>query len=204
MRYQGKVRNWNDDKGYGFVEPNGGGQRAFVHISSFVRPGRRPVDGDVITYTPVQGKDGRYKASGISFSRPTGGVSKERRKNGMAGTIFATGFWIFLAVAVFFEKLPIEVLAVYIVASIIAFLAYALDKSAARNSRWRTKESTLHLIAVVGGWPGALYAQNRLRHKSSKSEFRFVFWITVVINVAAIAYLVTENGSEFIGSIVGM
>lgn len=33
MKLQGQVVNWNDDKGFGFVEPNGGGDRAFVHKS---------------------------------------------------------------------------------------------------------------------------------------------------------------------------
>jgi hypothetical protein len=33
MRFQGKVFNWNDDKGFGFFEPNGGGERAFVHMN---------------------------------------------------------------------------------------------------------------------------------------------------------------------------
>ena len=48
MKLQGKILNWNDDKGFGFVEPNGGGQRAFVHIKAFKNNARRPVNGDII------------------------------------------------------------------------------------------------------------------------------------------------------------
>ncbi|WP_368045345.1 cold shock domain-containing protein [Gilvimarinus gilvus] len=47
MRNQGKVTNWNDKKGYGFVKPCGGGDQAFVHIKSFERGARRPLDGDL-------------------------------------------------------------------------------------------------------------------------------------------------------------
>ena len=51
------------------------------------------------------------------------------------------------------------VFAIYLITSIITFLVYAQDKSAAKHNRWRTKESTLHTLALTGGWPGALLAQ---------------------------------------------
>jgi hypothetical protein len=63
-------------------------------------------------------------------------------------------FLVFVAGSVFAGKLPIAVVWVYLAASLVAFIAYALDKSAARNDQWRTKESTLHLFALAGGWPG--------------------------------------------------
>lgn len=78
---------------------------------------------------------------------------------------------------------PPGVALVYLVLSAVAFVAYAIDKSAARRGARRTPESTLHLLALLGGWPGALLAQQFLRHKSTKASFRAVFWATVVINV---------------------
>ncbi|NQZ08944.1 MAG: cold shock domain-containing protein, partial [Algicola sp.] len=48
MKQQGKVLNWNDDKGFGFVEPSGSGERAFVHIKAFKRQTQRPVNGEII------------------------------------------------------------------------------------------------------------------------------------------------------------
>ena len=74
--------------------------------------------------------------------------------------------------------------AFYGIASLVAFVAYALDKSAARHGRWRTPESTLHGLGLVGGWPGALLAQQLLRHKSSKLSFAAASWATVCLNVA--------------------
>jgi uncharacterized membrane protein YsdA (DUF1294 family) len=72
--------------------------------------------------------------------------------------------------------------ALYLSASAIAFLAYAVDKKAARARRARISENTLHLLALFGGWPGALLAQKVLRHKSSKKSFRRVFLGTVILN----------------------
>ena len=76
------------------------------------------------------------------------------------------------------------VLLAYLGLSLAAFMAYAFDKSAAIAKRWRTPEQTLHLLSLAGGWPGALLAQQLLRHKTSKPDFVGVFWITVALNVA--------------------
>ncbi|CAP41123.1 DUF1294 domain-containing protein [Bordetella petrii] len=78
---------------------------------------------------------------------------------------------------------------VYPVASALAFLVYAIDKSAARAAARRIPENTLHLLALAGGWPGAWAAQRMLRHKSSKTRFLAVFWCTALINVAAFVLL---------------
>lgn len=67
----------------------------------------------------------------------------------------------------------------YLAASAVAFVAYARDKHAARHARWRVRERTLHLIALAGGWPGALVAQRTLRHKTRDRRFLAVFWLTV-------------------------
>ncbi|MFC7420433.1 DUF1294 domain-containing protein [Iodobacter arcticus] len=97
---------------------------------------------------------------------------------------------------VFFDvgHLPWLIAGGYLAVSIVAFIAYALDKSAAKNNRWRTEESTLHLLAVLGGWPGALLAQRVLRHKSAKVVFLRVFVATIVLNCAALACLLAVSG----------
>ncbi|MEH6583357.1 MAG: DUF1294 domain-containing protein [Halioglobus sp.] len=88
----------------------------------------------------------------------------------------------------------------YLGASAIAFLVYAMDKSAAKSGAWRTSESTLHWLSLVGGWPGGLVAQQVLRHKSKKQSFRTVFWVTVILNCAAYAGLLTPTGTATLQS----
>lgn len=94
-------------------------------------------------------------------------------------------FLVVCAVVAHLWKPPLAIAAGYAVASVAAFVLYAVDKSAAMRGARRTPESTLHLLALAGGWPGALLAQQLLRHKSGKAAFRSVFWITVAMNVAA-------------------
>ena len=77
--------------------------------------------------------------------------------------------------------------AVYGVASIICFLVYAVDKSAATQGRQRTPESTLLLWGLACGWPGGWLAQRWLRHKTVKTSFQIAYWCSVVLNLAALA-----------------
>lgn len=71
--------------------------------------------------------------------------------------------------------------------SVITFVAYARDKSAARAHARRIPEATLHCFDLACGWPGGLIAQRRLRHKTRKTRFLVVFWVTVALNLAALA-----------------
>jgi len=84
---------------------------------------------------------------------------------------------------------PLLIMAVYFFCSVMAYIFYAKDKSAARSKKWRVPENTLHAISLCGGWLGAVYAQERLRHKTQKSSFLLMFWLTVVLNVAAFCCL---------------
>ncbi|MDC8756531.1 DUF1294 domain-containing protein [Janthinobacterium fluminis] len=81
------------------------------------------------------------------------------------------------------------VAAAYLAASALCLILYAVDKSAAKGGRRRTPERTLLLCGLACGWPGAVLAQQWLRHKSSKKSFRLKFWGTVALNVAAFAAL---------------
>lgn len=84
------------------------------------------------------------------------------------------------------------VLAAYIALSIITFIFYAVDKSAARKNAQRISERTLHLASLLGGWPGAIIAQKTLRHKTKKQPFRMIFWLTVTLNISFLVLVLPE------------
>ncbi|HSH15989.1 MAG TPA: DUF1294 domain-containing protein [Verrucomicrobiae bacterium] len=48
------------------------------------------------------------------------------------------------------------------------------------NFHVRVSEANLHLLELLGGWPAALLAQRRLRHKCSKGSYQFMFWLIVL------------------------
>jgi uncharacterized membrane protein YsdA (DUF1294 family) len=100
----------------------------------------------------------------------------------------ATLFLAAVAALVRWAELPLFVLWIYLASSVVAFVVYAVDKSAAGGARRRVPESTLHLFAWIGGWPGALVAQQVLRHKTRKIAFQIVFWLTVAAHCGAVAW----------------
>jgi uncharacterized membrane protein YsdA (DUF1294 family) len=97
------------------------------------------------------------------------------------GALGANAFW----------PIPLGVAALYLVTSILCFIGYAVDKSAAKAGRRRVPEKTLLLLGIIGGWPGAIIAQQTLRHKTQKVSFRRAFWATVLVNVVAFAVVAT-------------
>ena len=84
-----------------------------------------------------------------------------------------------------------------VVTSGIAFCAYGLDKRWAGLGQRRIPEKSLHVLALLGGWPGALLGQKFFRHKTQKLSFRIVFWLTTLLHIAAVVaviYLAAKSG----------
>jgi len=104
------------------------------------------------------------------------------------GIVIATLFLAVISGLAVRGTLPLAIPAIYLTASLVTVVAYVIDKSAARSGAWRTRERTLHLFALIGGWPGALFAQQVFRHKSQKTSFRLAVWTTVVLNCGALAW----------------
>jgi uncharacterized membrane protein YsdA (DUF1294 family) len=56
----------------------------------------------------------------------------------------------------------------------IALVLYGFDKRQAIAGGTRIPEATLHIVALLGGSPGALLGQELFRHKTRKRVFRLV------------------------------
>ncbi|NOJ02910.1 DUF1294 domain-containing protein [Vibrio splendidus] len=96
----------------------------------------------------------------------------------------------------------VQILITYIVMSLLTFALYAKDKRAAIKGQWRTKESTLHLFSLLGGWPGALLAQAKLRHKTQKQPFKAILWMSIFGNICGFAWALTAQGQAVLQPIL--
>src|SRR5690554_2049943 len=188
MRPRGKIKSWNKAKGFGFVAPMPSGKPVFVHKNAFSNRHRQPRNGDIITYSLSTDRQGRTCATKAAFS----GEKRRRLAAGyrISGSIIvALAFLTSVTIAVCLGLLPLMTIVIYGAVSCLTFLFYYLDKSAAKRGARRTPETTLHGLALAGGWPGALIAQQLLRHKSKKRRFRLALWVTVLVNSCLVLWL---------------
>jgi uncharacterized membrane protein YsdA (DUF1294 family)/cold shock CspA family protein len=181
----GKIRFWNDDKGYGFISPDNGGKDVFLHIKSFKRHSRRPEIGQRISYKTIIDNKNSLRAVNARYMDRKSSPSFHFNIATLA-VIATIIFLIDISLAACTGKISRYTAPVYFVASIVTFIAYAIDKSSAKKSGQRISENTLHLFALVGGWPGAIFAQQTFHHKTKKKSFRSVFWVTVILNCSGL------------------
>ena len=203
MRHQGKISYWKDEQGFGFISPNVRAKQVFVHIKSFSNRQRRPQLNEIVTYVLNTDVKGRVFADDVVL------IHKQVTQRDFSAydnflLALALVFILLLFLAVQSSILPSYVLGLFFVLSMVTFGAYAMDKSAARKGRWRTKEKTLHFFALFGGWPGAIVAQRLLRHKSKKLSFQIYFWLTVAFNFVALGWLSTISGYKFFHVVAGL
>jgi len=201
MRQVGRLTQWKDEEGYGFITPKGGGSPVFVNIKSFSNRQQRPLHNDIVSYTVVfDGKD-RARAEDVEFVVDLAPVPDSSGR-GPGILAFAVFFVIFVAVSAWEGKLPVIVLGLYLTASSLAFVFYKRDKELAINHQRRIPENTLHLWSLIGGWPGAALAQKLVHHKSRKQSFKIVYWFTIVLNGIAFFWLLSSQGSAQLRSLL--
>jgi uncharacterized membrane protein YsdA (DUF1294 family) len=113
------------------------------------------------------------------------------RRKSTVSILFVAAFFVGLGISVVAGGLSSLIFSVYLALSVMTFAVYAVDKSAAKNGDYRVSEALLQYLSLAGGWPGALIAQQVLRHKSKKVTFRRVFWVSVILNCALLVWLHT-------------
>ena len=192
----GKVSEWNDDRGFGFISPlDGEPARVFFHLRDYRLDSRRPEVGELVKFKAQQQPDGKWRAQAVHRTVVSARKAKPaapiragmpRSEAALPGALATVAYATGIAWAISEDLLPFEAVFVVLGSCAITYVVYALDKYAAQTGHWRTPESTLHLLELAGGWPGAWIAQQTLRHKSRKPGYRIAFWTMVLLHCTAL------------------
>ena len=193
MRDQGRLIEWFDDQGYGFIQPNDATKpKVFLHIKDFAQRGPRPLIGCALDYVVMVDGKGRFRATEVVYLK-----SKQRQKAKMTPspqTVASSAslqpmsivigiYVLFLLIAVVLKALPSGLLLYVVLINAVCYWQYAHDKKAAQQNQRRVPEQTLHVLSLLGGWPAAWFAQQKLRHKTQKQPFRQIYFATIVLNI---------------------
>ena len=177
-----RIAEWDPERGYGYLKARTG--PLFLHIQDFSARHKKPEVGDVIRYSVGEDKKGRTCAVQAVHAYEGGKVS-------VLNLLLLLALMFLPVLASFkFGLSPWLIAGYLLIASFVTFMAFALDKARARESKSRVSEPMLHFFEMVGGWPGAYLAQRRLRHKCLKGRYQMIFWLIVIsYQILAVDYL---------------
>lgn len=83
---------------------------------------------------------------------------------------------------------PQIVLYCLLTVNILTFIIYGIDKYKARHNHWRVRETSLLLLAALGGSVGALLAMYLFRHKTQHKKFRYGVPAIMLVQLAIAAF----------------
>ena len=201
MRDQGRLVEWFDDKGYGFIQPNDETKdRVFLHIKDFAQKGPRPLVGCALEYVVQLDGHGRFKAKQVTYlkanqakklSKASNRVDTQSSSKLQPMQILCVIYIIALGILTATGLLNSLALLFISIINVMTYWFYSQDKEAAQLDQRRVPENTLHVLAFLGGWPAAWLAQQRLRHKTQKQPFRKVYFCTIFFNILLILWLIS-------------
>ncbi|WP_332748378.1 cold shock and DUF1294 domain-containing protein [Hydrogenophaga sp.] len=215
MRKQGTVVRWDPAKAFGFIRSEQTVADIFFHMRDFSGH-QPPSEGLPVTFQEIHVGGKGPRALSVEplrnelkapFETPKAVVppeaellpraaparrspsAREKRREelplwiGLGLIVFWLLLWL---VGIGLGRFPWVILTAVVLINLGTFYMYWRDKDAAVNETQRTPEDQLHALALLGGWPGAWFAQQILRHKTSKQPFRLYYWTTVAVNTIAL------------------
>ncbi len=81
-----------------------------------------------------------------------------------------------------------------LIINVITFIVYCVDKYKAKQGKWRIPESTLLLLAALGGSVGALLGMKVWHHKTMHKKFQYGVPAILVVQVAVVGWIIFRGG----------
>lgn len=210
MRKKGTVIRWDSERAFGFIRSPETAADIFFHIRDYGE-NRHPVEGMAVTFDEIHvgGKGPRAlkveptrnalatatslpedpnavilpRSATAARSAPPHQTERERRFFWATMGLMVVWLLLWLTGMVMGRFPAIPVIASLVMLNLVTFYLYLRDKNAAKTGEWRISEQQLHTLALLGGWPGAWFAQRAFHHKTSKQSFQVTYWATVALHL---------------------
>nr|WP_315242237.1 DUF1294 domain-containing protein [uncultured Albidiferax sp.] len=191
MKKKGKIHHWNTSRGMGFIRSPQTGYDVLFRIKDY-RGSALPREGETVWFDEVTSVHTKPHAIGVSTVSGNADVHSTRprhyigRKSNARPYVMLLFLWVVLGIwGVWSYRLSIWLVAAVLGLNLLTVLAYATGPQSTRHRRWWTPaEPVLHLLSLLGGWPGAGLAQAILRYRSRTPLFATLYWCTVVVHLA--------------------
>ena len=170
---QGIVVHYNKEKGYGFIDSEEHDENIFIHYSE-IENASKLSQGQSVKFQV------KKTSKGLSAINLEAGVKQYSPYLIFGGVSFLTTSVSF---ALLYQNIQ-PILAYFIAINFTTFLLYGYDKFISSGEKLRVPEYNLHALALLGGSPAGLSAQNFFRHKTVKGSFQLIYWLIVVVQIA--------------------
>jgi len=175
---KGKVVRFFPGKGYGFIRSPGLEGDVFVHVTA-LKNGKTLTEGQTVTF------ETRDTPRGVAAANVVAG----RKQLSPFMAFFLLAVTAATLIGLYFAARGNSVSLAYLTAiNAVTLLAYGYDKMVAGSSRPRIPETLLHLLALVGGTPGAFLGQRLFRHKTTKGRFQLIFWTILILQAVFLGW----------------
>jgi len=142
---KGKIDQWNDDKGFGFIKPDNGSEKIFFHISSIKTNSRRPKIGDIVLFDSIRDTQQRLKAKSVviegatkaanQISKSKIGTIEPQKKNFIDYILMLVCTISFIAAGIsFFQSRALEKSLLYVIPAVIALIVLNRQKKPKEKS----------------------------------------------------------------------
>jgi cold shock CspA family protein/uncharacterized membrane protein YsdA (DUF1294 family) len=188
---KGTVVKFDDKKGFGFIQPDGNGERIFVHAEAVTTAGRL-VAGQRVSFQIASSAKGPRAVNVAAEGAPERQQPRNRSSQ-------VSPYWFFGGIALL-DTILVMALAMWVFSlswpwayllaiNLTTIMLYAYDKAIAGSGALRVPELILHSVEILGGTPAGLVGQYALAHKRAKGSYQLVFWLIFIVQVIVVAAL---------------
>lgn len=185
MSIQGTIAHWDQSKGYGYIAVDNQDTKVFFHASDLENGAKEPFISEPVIFR--LGSDEKGAMCAVEVERPL-----------VFNFSLAIALWFccILLGSVVLLDFPLIACVFYLAMSTITYIGYAFDKQAMLAGGARIPESVFHMLNIFGGWLGALCAQVFMHHKYHDLGFKFLFWLTLALNIIIYCWALTDHGAQ--------